>query len=101
MARVTGETLTDRLDYLDALIENADPASLARLASSELPRMTQAWRAVLTDHQPDTHGRCRRCRPWWRPTSQPCRVWADAYEHLVTAPASEPTSPMLTVGGPR
>ena len=100
---MTGETAIDRLNYLEELVQQADDASLAVLASSEFRPMIQALLAVLGDHAPDARGRCRRCASWWQPWRRrhPCRAWALAYHQLVVAPTSRATGPMLAVGGPR
>ncbi|MFD2794451.1 hypothetical protein ACFS27_12920 [Promicromonospora vindobonensis] len=64
MARVTGETVVDRLHYLHALVQQADETSLALVASSELGPMIKALLAVLDDHTPDERG--RGLHPvWW------------------------------------
>lgn len=93
MARVTGETVIDRLHYLHALVQQADETSLGILASSEFGPMIKALLVVLDDHALDERGRCRRChswRPlWWR-RQHPCRVRTLAYHHLVTTPPPRP-----------
>ena len=103
MARVTGETVIDRLHYLEELVQQADDASLAVLASSEFGPMIQALLVVLGDHAPDARGRCQRCIPWWQlwRRRHPCRAWVLAHHQLVVAPASRATGPVLAVGGPR
>lgn len=89
MAYVTDETLIDRLNYVYRLVQRADDASLANLASSELGPMTQALLVVLSEHAPDARGRCQSCGRWWRlRRKHPCRVWATTHQQLMAAPPS-------------
>lgn len=82
----------ERLDYLDALVTDADETSLAALAAGEVPRLTGAWRALLDRHRPDKQGRCSHCHRWRRGRTS-CSVWATAHEHLIAADgAPSPTS---------
>ncbi|MEV6639694.1 hypothetical protein [Amycolatopsis sp. NPDC051371] len=72
-----------RLDYLDRLAEEGDQHSKAALADSEIVRLTGAFRALLADHEPDEHGRCRSCAATpWRHRAR-CMVWKAAYRDLV------------------
>ena len=90
MSRVSGaavrEAVFDRLDYLDQLVTQADVPSRAALAETEIARMTEAWRALLSEHQPDSHGRCRQCSRWRHPRAFPCAAWTIAHHHLVSVP---------------
>ena len=90
MTRVPGDALReavfDRLDYLDHLVSQADVPSRAALAETEIARMTEAWRALLAEHEPDSHGRCRQCSRWRHPRSFPCATWTIAHHHLVSVP---------------
>ncbi|WP_158894285.1 hypothetical protein [Amycolatopsis anabasis] len=74
----------ERLDYLEDLVTEADEESKAALADTEIPRLTTAWRAVLSEHEPDDRGRCPRCTPWWSRRNRPCSVWRTAHRHLIT-----------------
>jgi hypothetical protein len=80
-----------RLAILDQLAENGPIESLLPLARTELQRLTDGWRMLLTVHQAGPDGRCRACpaRLWRR--RWPCRLWTMAYQHLIgdtdTAPA--------------
>lgn len=82
----------DRLDYLDKLATDGDLRSRAALSSTEITRLTSAWRSLLAAHQPDEHGRCPQCSGWLRPRAHPCTVWTTAHQHLIAAdgpPAAE------------
>lgn len=90
MSRESGdavrEAVFERLDYLDQLVTEADVPSRAALAETEIARMTDAWRALLAEHEPDSHGRCRQCSRWRHPRSFPCATWTIAHHHLVSVP---------------
>lgn len=103
MARVTIESVIDRLHYVQELVQQADTPSLALLASFELGPIAQALLVVLDEHRLDERGRCKRRSAWWRlwHRRQPCRDWALAHHHLIDAPPTRPTGPVLAVGGPR
>jgi hypothetical protein len=86
------EAVYERLDYLGRLVNEADLRSRAALADTEIVRMTQAWRALLGQHEPNLRGRCPRCSRWRRPAPFPCSVWAVAHHYLITgAPAGRRT----------
>lgn len=74
----------ERLDYLDNLAINGDRASRAALATTEISRLTGAWRSLLEQHVANGHGRCPQCSGWrlWRRNQ--CRIWLMAHEHLVS-----------------
>lgn len=60
MDEILGQVLRDavweRLDMLTELATHADTPSLLSVARSELPRLTEGWRAMLADHEPDEKG---------------------------------------------
>src|SRR5438445_6028499 len=68
---------------LSELASRADDPSLPSVARSELPRLTEGWRALLTKHEPDEQGNCPQCSTRWRQQKSPCSVWRAAYDHLV------------------
>lgn len=75
------EAVLNRLDYLDLLLATeCDAHSRASLATTEITRMTMAWRASPEQHEPDASGRCSRCP---RRGTRPCSIWTTAHEHLV------------------
>jgi len=71
------------LDRLESLAREADEPSRAALASGEMARLVAAWRALLSEHQPDEDGRCRRCARSRRRRAQSCTVWSSANRYLL------------------
>jgi len=65
------------------LATRADAQSLVSVARSELPRLTEGWRAMLEKHEPDERGDCPTCSTRWHRCKAPCSVWQVAHEHLV------------------
>lgn len=74
-----------RLDLLRNLATNADDPSRAALAYTEIPRLAEGWRELLSAHQPDQRGRCPECSGWFRARTFPCSVWTTAHTHLIAA----------------
>lgn len=111
MYSATDQIVSDYLDDVEHLLQQADATSVAVMAPTELARTVHALRAILADHAPDASGRCHRCatrRPWswawWRVSwrrAWPCRTWQTAHQHLVTAAPAQPTGPISVIGGPR
>jgi hypothetical protein len=83
LGQILREAVWERLDMLDELATNADAPSLASVARTELPRLTDGWRALLKAHEPDHKGNCPSCSSRLRPQKAPCSVWQAASEHLV------------------
>lgn len=75
--------LFDRLELVSEEASCAEPSSLVRLARTEIRRMTDGWRELLTSHQPDDDGRCPQCSGWFRRRRWPCPVWLSAHHHLI------------------
>ncbi|GGM57398.1 hypothetical protein GCM10012275_30630 [Longimycelium tulufanense] len=101
LGQVLRNAVWERLDLLTELANRADAPSLLSVARSELPRLTQGWRAVLAAHEPDERGHCPECSTRWRQQKAPCAVWQAAYEHLVAgglAPRTEPAEPSGPTG---
>src|SRR5690625_4042369 len=73
----------ERLDVLTELANRADAPARLAVARSELPRLTEGWRTLLTAHESDEQGNCRECSSLRRQKEAPCTVWRTAYEHLV------------------
>lgn len=76
------DAVLQRLEMLDNAADAADPSTLLPLARTEITRIAEGWRLLLTVHQCDEEGRCRACptgigRRW------PCQVWRTAYEQLI------------------
>jgi cell wall assembly regulator SMI1 len=102
MDQVLGQVLRnavwERLDMLTDLANRADAQSLVSVARSELPRLTEAWRAMLKMHEPDERGDCPTCSTRWHRCKAPCSVWQVAHEHLVAgglAPQQAPADRRL------
>jgi hypothetical protein len=89
MDEVLASSLRDavhqRLEDLDMVATNGDLSSRAALADTEILRLTAAWRAVLSQHAPDQHGRCPQCSGWRRHRVHPCSVWTTAHQYLIVA----------------
>lgn len=73
----------ERLDALTELANRADAPALLAVARSELLRLTEGWRKLLTAHESDERGDCRECSTRHRRLEAPCSVWRTAYEHLM------------------
>lgn len=97
LGQILRQAVWERLDMLDELASRADAESLLSVARTELPRLTDGWRALLAAHEPDARGRCPECSSRWRPRAAPCTVWRAAHEHLVSsdtgAQGRRPVSP--------
>lgn len=77
---------------LDDLAANADAPSLLSVARSELPKLTEGWRALLSEHQPDGRGNCPSCSTRFHQQKAPCSVWRSAHQHLVSGDTPAPTA---------
>lgn len=83
MDEVLRAAVLRRLDLLDQVAEQGDPATLLPLARSEISRLADGWRLLLTVHQPNQDGKCAACPRGWRGKRWPCQVWRMAHEHLI------------------
>lgn len=83
LGQVLRNAVWERLDMLSELADRADAPSLVSVARSELPRLTEGWRAMLRAHEPDERGDCPTCSTRWHKCKAPCSVWQVAHEHLV------------------
>jgi hypothetical protein len=96
LGQVLRNAVWERLDMLSDLANRADAHSLVSVARSELPRLTEGWRAMLLAHEPDERGDCPTCSTRWHRCKAPCSVWQVAHEHLVAgglAPQHDPRRP--------
>ncbi|MCP2254352.1 hypothetical protein LY13_003119 [Prauserella aidingensis] len=106
MDKILGQVLRnavwERLDMLSDLADRADEPSLVSVARSELPRLTDGWRAMLLSHEPDDGGHCPTCSTRWHRVKAPCTVWQVAHEHLVAGGLApeQPTKRKRRKGAP-
>lgn len=77
------EAVLRRLAMLEEAADSADARTLLPLARSEISRLADGWRLLLTVHQPDETGRCQACPAGLRRRRWPCQVWRMAHEHLI------------------
>lgn len=85
LGQILRQAVWERLDLLDELASSADAQSLVSVARTEVPRLTDGWRALLAAHEPDSRGRCPECSHRWQPRRAPCSVWRVAHDNLVAA----------------
>ncbi len=72
-----------QLEMLDDVARHGAADSLVLLARTELHRLADGWRLLLTVHQPGGDGRCTACPARLLRRRWPCRVWTMAYQHLI------------------
>ena len=77
------DAVLQRLDMLDKAAGDADPSTLLPLARTEITRIAEGWRLLLTVHQCDDDRRCRACPTGIRGRRWPCQVWRTAYAQLI------------------
>lgn len=87
-----------RLTVLDDMVEEAGADLPAPVARAELRRITGGWRDLLTDHRPDSAGRCPVCSGWLRRRKWPCQVWITAHQQLL-GDASDGAQQRPALGG--
>jgi hypothetical protein len=77
------KAVMQRLALLDKVAEQGEAESLVPLARSEIHRLADGWRLLLTVHHPDEDSRCRACPGWLRHRRWPCQIWTMAHQHLI------------------
>lgn len=80
------DTIRDAVLRRLAMLDEAaggEASTLLPLARTEITRIAEGWRLLLTVHQRDEEGRCRACPTGIRGRRWPCRVWRTAYEQLM------------------
>jgi hypothetical protein len=76
-------------------VERGDDRTVASVARCELPRIVEALRAALDEHDPDQSGRCPSCRQGrFGRTPTPCRAYLSAHLCLLAA-EEEPAAPVV------
>lgn len=99
---IFGQLESSLAEYLSGVVrqvEDGDERTAAGVARHELPRLVEALKAVLDEHQPDQFGRCPSCRHTrFGRTPTPCRAYLSAHLCLVATEdepaAAEQTAPM-------
>jgi hypothetical protein len=99
---IFGQLESALADYLADITHRAqygDERTAAAVARFELPRLVEALKAVLDEHEPDQFGRCPSCRSGrFSRTPAPCRAYLSAHLCLVATDdepkAVEVTTPM-------
>jgi hypothetical protein len=83
----------DRLAAVEEMAARAGATLSAPLARRHIQTITDGWRELLVQHQPDATGRCPVCSGLLRRRRWPCDVWVTAHRHLIgdgTEPVERP-----------
>jgi hypothetical protein len=83
----------ERLAAVEEIAARAGATLSAPLARRHIQTITDGWRELLVQHQPDLTGRCPVCSGWLRRRRWPCDVWVTAHRHLIgdgTEPLERP-----------
>jgi hypothetical protein len=73
----------ERLTAAEQMAVRASATRSASIARRHLRTITDGWRELLVQHQPDSSGRCPVCSGWLRRRRWPCEVWITAHRHLI------------------
>jgi hypothetical protein len=73
----------ERLAAVEEIAARASATLSAPLARRHIQTITDGWRELLAQHQPDATGRCPVCAGWLRHRRWPCEVWVIAHRHLI------------------
>jgi hypothetical protein len=73
----------ERLAAVEELAARAGAALSVPAARKHIQTITDGWRELLVQHQPDATGRCPVCSGWLRRRRWPCEVWSTAHRHLI------------------
>jgi hypothetical protein len=73
----------ERLAAVEEIAARAGATLSAPLARRHIQTITDGWRELLIQHQPDATGRCPVCSGWLRRRRWPCDVWVTAHRHLI------------------
>lgn len=90
MNRGLRRAVVERLAAVEETAVGAGSQPAVRTKHDHLSLITDRWREVLIEHQPDRNGRCPGCSRWLRSRRWPCQVWMTAHEHLIGG-GPEPT----------
>ena len=89
MERAFRRAVLEQLRTVDGIAAHAGSDLPVPVARTRIRRLTQGWRELLTEHQPDAAGRCPVCSGWWWRRKWPCQVWATAHYQLIGDPSDE------------
>lgn len=82
-------------------VEFGDDRTVAAVARCELPRIVEALKAALDEHEPDQFGRCPSCRHGrFGRTPAPCRAYLSAHLCLLATEDEPPVAPVVEVTTP-
>ena len=84
MHTVLRNAVLQQLARVDRVAAQGDASSLLPLARTEIHRLADGWRLLLTMHQPNEDGRCAVCTGHFRNRRWPCQVWVMAHQHLIS-----------------
>ncbi len=91
---IFGQLETSLAGYLADVLHRAefgDERTAAAVARTELPRLVEALKAALDEHDPDQFGRCPTCRHGrFGRTPAPCRAYLSAHLCLVALDEEPP-----------
>jgi hypothetical protein len=97
---IFGQLEASLAGYLADIVHRAeygDDRTAAAVARCELPRLVEALRAVLDEHEPDQFGRCPSCRHGrLGRTPAPCRAYLSAHLCLVATEEEPPVAEATT-----
>lgn len=83
MDRRLRRAVLERLAAVENMAVRASATLSAPLARRHIRTITEGWRGLLVQHQPDPTGRCPVCSGWLRRRRWPCEVWVTAHHHLI------------------
>ncbi|MGH3672786.1 MAG: hypothetical protein ACRDSH_19515 [Pseudonocardiaceae bacterium] len=83
MDRRVRRAVLERLAAVEDMAARASATLSAPLVRRHIRTITDGWRGLLVQHQPDHTGRCPVCSGWLRRRRWPCEVWVTAHHHLI------------------
>jgi hypothetical protein len=81
--RQVRRAVLDRLAAVEETVTRASATLSAPLVRRHIQTITEGWRELLVQHQPDLTGRCPVCSHWLRRRRWPCEMWVTAHRHLI------------------
>lgn len=94
MDRWLRRAVLQRLAAVEEMATRAGAVLSVPVARKQIQTITDGWRELLIQHQPDATGRCPVCSGWLRRRRWPCEVWVTAHRHLIgdgTEPSERPS----------